>query len=372
MKTVVIDARMYGLEHAGIGRYVLNLVKEIGQLEEKRLRFSLIVSQKKLGPIKEELGEGFDYFPANSSHYSFNEQFEIPLILKKIKPDLIHFPHFNASLFWSGNFVVTIHDLIKHYFKGKKTTTRTPFFYWAKYLGYRLQINHSLKKSKLIFTPSDFWKEKLTQDFNLAPEKIIVTHEAVESKFLKLAQNKKGEILKKMPFFIYTGSVYPHKNLEILLKALKKISQVKLLIVSSRNVFTQRLNQTVKKFGLEKRVVFLGFVEDEKLIGLYQRAAALVQPSLMEGFGLTGLEAMAAGCPVLSSKSSCLPEIYGRAALYFNPLEVNDLEEKLRRILKSKKLRRKLIKKGKKQVEKYSWKKTAQETIEGYKKVLGL
>jgi len=377
MKKIVIDARMYGLEHAGIGRYVTNLLKGISKLKETDLSFSLLVLKEKLTEIKADLGNQFKYFPVKSKHYSFWEQIEIPLILQRIKPDLVHFPHFNASIFYSGKFVVTIHDLIKHYFRGKETTTRKPWLYWLKYLAYRLEVGFSLKKSKLIFVPSDFWRNRLIKDFDIAKEKIIVTSEAVDPKIIISSNNrnnKKSIFLNtfsvKKPFFIYTGSVYPHKNIERLLSAIKKIDQVQLAIVSSRNFFTQRLTNRVKKMGLEQRVKLLGFVNDQDLVHLYRKAEALVQPSLMEGFGLTGLEAMTADCPVLSSNSSCLPEVYGQAALYFNPLDVNDITDKLRLILGNKKLKKKLIKKGREQVKKYSWKKTAKETVKGYKKVL--
>lgn len=374
MKKIVIDARMYGLEHAGIGRYVTNLLKAIGQLKERNFSFSLLVLKEKLVEIKTDLGNRFEYFPVRSKHYHLWEQIEIPLVLNRIKPDLVHFPHFNASIFYRGKFVVTIHDLIKHYFRGKETTTRKVWLYWLKYCAYRLQMRFSLKKSKLIFVPSIFWQDKLIKDFAIAKKKIMVTQEAVAPEIIKSANNKKAvspkELPIKEPFFIYLGSVYPHKNLERLLLAIKKIGSAQLAIVSSRNFFSQRLSNRAKKMGLENKVKLLGFVNDQALIHLYQRAEALVQPSLMEGFGLTGLEAMTAGCPVLSSNSSCLPEVYGQAALYFDPLDVNDIANKLKLILKNKKLKDELIKKGRRQVKKYSWEKTARETLQGYKKVL--
>jgi len=374
MKKVVIDARMYGLEHAGIGRYVTNLLKGIAQLKEKRLSFSFLVLKEKEDRIRTDLGERFEYLPVKSGHYSFREQIEIPLVLKRAQPDLVHFPHFNASIFYQGDFVVTIHDLIKHYFKGRETTTRTPILYWPKYWAYRFQVRLSLKRSRLIFVPTVFWQNKLVDNFAVPKKKIIVTSEAVDPQIINVVNSPKDLSLKrfslKKPFFIYTGSVYPHKNIERLLLALKRFNRAQLAIASSRNFFTDRLMTRVKKMGLEKRVRLLGFVDDQNLIRLYQKAEALIQPSLMEGFGLTGLEAMAAGCPVLSSDSSCLPEVYGRAALYFDPLDVNDIADKLALILKNKKLRGRLIKEGKRRVKKYSWEKTVRKTVKGYLEVL--
>ncbi len=115
---------------------------------------------------------------------------------------------------------------------------------------------------------------------------------------------------------------------------------------------------------------FVGFVPDEELMILYQEAEAFVLPSLLEGFGLIGLEAMAVGCPVLASDIPVLKEIYGEAALYFDPKNVNDIAKKIKQIIDDQKLREKLKKLGRGQVKKYSWQKTAQETIKVYQEVL--
>ncbi len=372
---VVIDARMYGLEHAGIGRYVMNLLREIKK-QKPKTKIILLVKKEKLEGVKSELGADFEYWPVKSRHYSLAEQLEIPWVLRKIKPDLVHFPHFNIALFWSGDLVVTIHDLIKHYFRGRETTTHSPWLYWPKYWSYRFLVGLALRRSRLIFTPSRYWRKKLISDFGLDPDKVIVTYEAVDPEFFRLIQQQSSVNLiptvPQEPFLIYTGSVYPHKNIERLLLALKKIPQLKLAVACSRSVFLDRVTHLVARLGLGSRVVFLGFVADQKLVALYRRALALVQPSLMEGFGLTGLEAMAVGCPVLAARASCLPEIYGPAALYFNPLDPEDIAKKIKRILTDEQLRKKLIKLGGVQVKKYSWHKTAQKTLIGYQKALRL
>lgn len=366
---VVIDARMYGLEHAGIGRYVMNLLRNF-QFSNSNFQFILLVKRERLEKIKNELGPNFEYFPVRSRHYSLAEQVELPLVLKKINPDLVHFPHFNIPVLWPKKFVVTIHDLIKHYFRGKETTTKASWCYWPKYWSYRLLVNLALKRATVIFTPSHYWRKKLITDFGVNEEKIIVTYEAVDPLFLNLAKNQLPETREKFhlrgPFLIYTGSVYPHKNITRLLLALKMVPKVKLVIACSRSVFTERLGKLVDHLGLGPRVIFLGFIQDQDLVGLYQQTIALVQPSLMEGFGLTGLEAMAVGCPVLAARASCLPEIYASAALYFDPLNPNDLAEKIRMVLADQRLRKNLINQGRLQVKKYSWQKTAQETLAGY------
>ncbi|MBU2592714.1 MAG: glycosyltransferase family 1 protein [Patescibacteria group bacterium] len=374
-KRIVFDARMYGLKHAGIGRYVANLLSAIKKINPPHFSFTLLSTKDLASQLNKNFGSCFDLITVEAKHYSLKEQWLVPSVLSKLNPDLVHFPHFNSPLLYRGKFVVTIHDLIKHYFRGKQTTTKSPFFYWPKYFGYRAQVAFSLRHSSHIFVPSFFWKKKLVSDFGIDPQKITVTYEAVDPEFLNLTHRSgedkfQGEFFQN-PFLIYTGSVYPHKNLAIVLEALKKMTGINLAVVCSRSVFTERMEDLVKRFNLEKRVKFLGFVEDRNLVPLYRKATALIQPSLMEGFGLTGLEAMATGCPVVSSDSSCLPEVYGQAALYFNPKDVADLSGKVKLLLAKSCLKKRLTAQGKKQVAKYSWSKTAEETLATYQKVLG-
>lgn len=372
MKRIVFDARMYGLEHAGIGRYILSLLRKF---EIRKFEMFLLVKKEKLEEVKQDLGDGFEYVPVKARHYSLFEQVEIPWVLRKLNPDLVHFPHFNAPILWRKNFVVTIHDLIKHYFTGKETTTRAVWLYRLKHLGYKIQINHALYNSKLIFVPSNFWKEKLSEDFDVPRKRVIVTPEAVEPIYQRKLSAKgrraSGPKLKQ-PYLIYTGSVYPHKNIEIVFKALKQLPNIQFGIACSRSVFTDRVERKANEMGLANQVKFLGFVSDKDLIPLYQKAIALVQPSLMEGFGLTGLEAMAAGCPVIAANASCLPEVYGQAGVYFDPYDSRDLLEKIEKVKNNDKLRQELISKGKTQVKKYSWQKTADLTLKGYERALKL
>ncbi len=122
--------------------------------------------------------------------------------------------------------------------------------------------------------------------------------------------------------------------------------------------------------GLQEQVEFLGFLADSQFKKVYQQALALIHPSLMEGFSLTGLEAMALNCPVISSNSSCLPEIYGKSVLYFDPNNVQELVSQIKKLRSSKKIRLKLIKLGHRQVAKYSWTNTAQKTLAVYQQSL--
>jgi len=125
------------------------------------------------------------------------------------------------------------------------------------------------------------------------------------------------------------------------------------------------------KAGLNYDLILsTGFVSEEELDKLYTNAALFVFPSLSEGFGLPPLEAMARGVPVVSSGVACLPEILGEAAIYFNPLDINDIAAKIKNTLSDDRARKNLIQKGFERVKKYNWEKMARETLKVYQSVL--
>lgn len=373
--SIVIDARMYGLEHAGIGRYVMNLVHQL-EREDKKNHYFLFLRKKYYRNLDFK-NPRFKKILVEISHYSFKEQLLLPGILKKIKPDLVHFPHFNVPIFWQGKYIVTIHDLIKHQSKGTETTTRLPFLYWPKYVFYRLIVFLAIKRAKKIITPSNWWKKELIKRYNLKPNKITVTYEGADE-FLNKKLTKGPKLLKEYsitkPFVIYTGNLYPHKNVLRLVKAIALLNQtnkkqLSLVIACARDIFMERFKKEIENIKRDIQVVLAGFVPTEDLIALYQEAEAFVTPSLLEGFGLPGLEAMSSGTPVIASKASCLPEIYGEAAVYFNPLNVNDIAKKIKELVGNEKKRQVLIQKGFEQVKKYSWQKMAKETLKVYQKI---
>ncbi len=373
MKKVVIDARMYGSKHAGIGRYVKNLIQNLSL--EKEIEFILLVRKDDQQQIKNELGsKKFKLVIAEARHYSLKEQIILPIVLNKINPDLFHVPHFNAPIFWFGKTVVTVHDMIMHYSTGLQTTTRSKFLYWPKQLLYRLVFYLAVKKAQKIIVPSNFWKKKLRDRYGFKSEKIAVTYEGADE-WQELRPNKSLVIKARNPFAVYTGSAYPHKNLERLFLAVKILNEEQktpfdLYVSSGRSVFLKRLEKLSQSLRVWGYVRFLGFVDDQDLAAYYQKAVCLVQPSLLEGFGLTGLEAMMIGCPVLAADASCLPEVYESAALYFDPHDSQEMAEKIKTLVNNPELREKLRQLGFAQAKKYSWQKMAKETLSLYLNLL--
>jgi glycosyltransferase involved in cell wall biosynthesis len=317
------------------------------------------------------------------------EQLLLPFLLNKLKPDIVHFPHFNVPILWRGKFVVTIHDLIKHYSRGMETTTRHPWIYLIKYWGYKLVIKMAIEKAEKIIVPSNYVKKQIKSFYPKVAKKIQVTHEGIDEKFknlkpirqladqsLKLIDAALSKYNIKQPFIIYVGNAYPHKNLRRLILAVKMWNQsvttpsqqkVSLVISCSRDIFLDRLRAEVENFKAKDFINLTGFITDEDMPTIYSQAQAFVSASVMEGFGLPALEAMSVGCPVICSDIPVFREIYGNVVTYFNPYEADDIREKIGQVLALSKTQREKLKQGyKKQIKQYSWKRTAEETLKIY------
>lgn len=360
-----IDARLYGVTHTGIGRYVQNLCLELGKIDKENTYLIF-------GPedIKKDIKDfnNFVHIPLNTKVYSFAEQIFNPILFNSYHLDLLHVPHLNIPILYPGKMVVTIHDLIKHLSVGVKTSTYNFLIYYFKHFVYKLVVLVAVVRAKKIITPTNYWKDYLLKHFPKKTSEIVVTYEGVASNLSSDSKLSPPEIISKYnlekPFVIYTGNLYPHKNVESLVKAIEMFNglhnhQLKLAIICAKSIFRDRL-----KVGNDVKV--LGLVSDEEMSVLYKEAIALIQPSFIEGFGLTGLEAMSMSLPVISSNASCLPEVYQDAALYFDPHNVDELVSSLHAVLTSKDLRDSLIAKGLKRVKFFSWGKMAKETLDVY------
>ncbi len=318
-----------------------------------------------------------EFFPENE--YTFFSRGE------KLDKDieLVHYPYFEPfflTLPFSEKYkrVVTVHDLTplvfpEHFPSGIKGKIK-----W--------QIQKSnLLKSNIVLTDSHSSKKDINKYAGIVAEKIDVAYLAAGGEFRKLEiGNWKLEIRDKykLPkqFILYVGDVTWNKNLPRFIKAVSGID-VPLVLVGKTltetnfdkfNSWNQDLLETQKLISENNKITALGFVTTDDLVRLYNSASVFVMPSLYEGFGLPILEAMQSGCPVITSREGSLPEVAGEAAHYVDAYNTKSIAEGINEVFENSKLQTKLSEKGLDQAKKFTWKNTAEKTIEVYKRVVNI
>lgn len=367
-----IDGRL--INESGIGRYIRNLLENLALIDKTNDYFILL---KRRDVNKFHFGENFKNIEADSNWYSVSEQIKLPRLLNSLKLDLVHFPHFNVPVLFKGKFIVTIHDLIHQHFTMSRSTTLDPLTYKVKQFGYKKVFNFAVKKSERILVPSGFVKSQLKNEWGVDDKKITVTPEGVDENIFKLkskqSKNLQLKILGKIgiiaPYVFYVGNAHPHKNVEGLIKAFRKIKQsrpeLKLVLAGADHYFWKRIKNEYK----DSEIIYTGFVTDEVLVALFSNAVCFVMPSFEEGFGIPILESFSCSCPVVCSDIGALKEIGGAACVYFNPKDMSDIAQKIEKVFSNEKLRIEMIKKGEKRVGEFIWRKLAEQTLEIYNKV---
>lgn len=363
-KNIVLDAR---IRRSSTGRYVDRLLEHIQEVDEKNAYTVLLQP----GDPWQPKNPNFNTVKSKYPQFSFNPLHQIGFAwqLYRLKPDLTHFPMNQQPIFFFGKTVTTTMDftMLRYTRPGKAPL---PVF-WLKMLGYRLLFWWSNRKSTQIITISNYVKSELAQKYIFSRGKTTTTHCASEPPLSGKPQKPHNVDGK----FIFTvGTAFPHKNLDRLIEAFEIIQtsqpELKLVLAGKREYYYELLEEFANKSPARKNIIFAGFVSDEELKWLYENASAYVFPSLSEGFGLPGLEAMAHGCPVVSSNATTLPEVNGDAAHYFDPEDINDIATKILDVITDENLRKELVKKGHEQLQKFSWRKMAEQTLEVYKKAL--
>lgn len=376
---ILIDGRFLGPEGTGIGRYTEKLLENLQVID--RVNEYWVMLRADNFELFQPTNPNFRKVLADAKWYTVKEQLLIPKVLLSIKPDLVHFPHFNIPVTYPGKYVVTIHDLIKSDFASQASSTRTPLVYWAKHFVYERVVRLAARRARKVIVPTNTIKDKVIKQLGTSESKINVTYEAADEKFFAWGEvSLSGQDVKKVlnkyqvkkPFIIYVGNAYPYKNLDRLLEALKLLPGNLILInPSPRSIFRERLGEKARIEGLSNRVVLPGYVPDEDLAVLYRAAEAYVFPTLSEGFGIPPLEAMASRLPVVCSDIPVLREVCGDNALYFDPLNVEDIASKITQVLGDKKLRQTLVGEGLERAKQFSWRKMAAQTLKIYEEVAG-
>jgi len=316
------------------------------------------------------------YFP-NNKYTLFIRGQKLP---KDI--DLVHYPYFEPffltlPVFSKYKTVVTVHDLTplvfpKEFPKGVKGKVK-----------WEIQ-KRALKRVDGIITDSVSSKNDIVKHVGISANKIYMVYLAAGEEFKKIQNSKvKSQKLQDkygIPdrFVLYVGDVTWNKNLPRLVEAIKRINLTLVMVGSALvqkefdrlNPWNQDLLEVQKLAEGDKRIIRLGFVPQEDLVLLYNTATVFAMPSLYEGFGLPILEAMSCGCPVVTAKEGSIQEVAGDAAYYVSAYDTNSIADGIREIFFNQKLQKQLSQKGFMQEKKFSWKKTAEDTVRAYERIL--
>jgi glycosyltransferase involved in cell wall biosynthesis len=316
------------------------------------------------------------YYPQHS-YVFFNRGEKIPYDV-----DIVHFPYFEPfflarPIYKEFKTIVTVHDLTPLVFPKEFPKGIKGWFKW------QMQKN-ALSKTEGIITDSNSSKKDIVKYVGVLENKISVIYLAASESFVSAERNDRlvKEIKNKYKlydnFCLYVGDVTWNKNLPRLLKAIKKVNIPLVMIgqaltstdYDKKNSWNKDLVVVQKLASENKNIKSLGFVSSEELTQIYKMANLLVMPSLYEGFGLPVLEAMASGTPVVASREGSLEEVCDNAAYFVDARSEDSIAYGIKKVFADKKIRQELSKKGKENALKFSWQKTAAETIGAYRKAL--
>jgi glycosyltransferase involved in cell wall biosynthesis len=362
---IALDIRKF--HDFGIGTYIRNL---LAFLEIQSGHELLLVASPELSE-KVRPSPNSRIVVNSSPKYSVRELFTVSREVNRKGYDLFHAPHYTYPYGIREKGVVTIHDLIhlrfpQHFSRGQRLYARAI-------------IGHACRSADAVVVDSEFTKKDLLKTFRIPEEKIHTIHLGVGSMYRPSeAPTELGASHTALgitrPYILYVGSLKPHKNVPLLLKAFGQIRRdvdVQLVLAGEKLDAYPELRVLRDRLMLGRDMVVAAGTNQTDLISLYQHASALVMPSLYEGFGLPLVEAMACGVPVVGSRATSIPEVVGDAGVLIDPFDVGDLASALLRVLNDEGLRETLRVCGLHRASQFTWERCGEKTLQLYELVVG-
>jgi glycosyltransferase involved in cell wall biosynthesis len=359
-------------ERAGVGHYTFHLVDALLKQDRKNhyvLYFSHLMPREISNYFRHPnvtirwwpLSRYRRYLPFLYSHLLLSA------VLGRDRIDVFHAPANIMPLTYRGKTVVTLHDLAIY---------KNPDWFPAQQVSTRILVPQSLRKASRVIAVSEATKRDAIRQFGLNRDKIDVVYEAADTNLLKLRDShtdirKKFDLPEK--FVLYVGTLEPRKDVPTLIQAWQRYrsktkSNVVLAIAGGIGLHGQETIRMIRSLGAKSGIMYLGYISHNHKVLLMRAAQAFVFPSRYEGFGLPVLEAMQLGTPVITTNVSSLPEVAGTGALLVKPGNIQELAQAIQRVMSSASTREKMSRAGREQAKRFSWAKTARETLAVYKK----
>ncbi len=358
MKRIGIDARK--IDDFGIGTYIRCLLEQY-LAQAAPYQFVLFGPPDRLRGLFQS---AFEIVPFQATSYSLIEQWELPRLIDRTRLDLFHSPHYVTPIFTACPLVVTIHDLIH-----LRRDVRPGFKNWLVSKYARPLIHLAVRKARQVITVSHFSKADIEREFPAAVDKTKAIHNGILRPVGPRLNESELQLFREhrnllQPLVLFVGNPMPHKNLEGVFAAVQIASDrgcpVSLALAGCQP-------GKLARFGtLPPRVSVLGYLSNEDLHKLYCAADVLILPSLYEGFGLTIVEAMAAGLPVITSNVTSMPEIAGNAAITIDPRDYASIADALIRVIREPSVKQTMITKGRLRAADFSWEVSAEQHLAAY------
>ncbi len=380
MARIGIDARYMENEQTGIGRYSYNLTQHLLR-QDRRNTYAVFIRSDYNGPLPE--GENVDYLRVPYPPVSLSSLVAMSRRVRAVGPDLWH-AHFPiAPLCPGAPTVVTVHDLQP--LRVPSLGARRPLPLRAAYRAYYpLVYRLTLSRARAVVAVSEATAREVRQVFGLPRERIRVIHEALDERFLEAGHGDASdggtdtEELEGLPerFLLYVGATLPHKNLGNLLRGFARALErpenrdLFLVIAGRPSRFEEDWIETARRLGVEDRVRRVGYVRQKDLPRLYGRASLLLHLPRYEGFGFPPLEAMKFGLPVIAADHGSLPEVVGSAGILVDPDDIEGIAAAISDVLGRREIRDRLVREGTRNLERFSWRRAAGETLEIYREIL--
>ncbi len=362
-----IDCRLHYYNRTGIGHYIRNLIREFPESANTEMELVLLQSRREREALLQapRMRCRRVFTPA---HHPVERWFLAAEIAAQ-RLDVLHSPDHVAPKRTGWESVVTIHDLcfLAH-----------PEAYDSASLLYYTQVFRTLPRTAKVITVSEFTRHEVLNRISIAPEKVITVYEAVDPAYYTRTEADCEHIRRRLgisePYILVVGTIEARKNLERVIEAyavLPRRDRPQLVFAGGRGYQYENVLEAVQGHRLQDQVKFLGFVDDAELPMLYSGAVCLLFPSLYEGFGLPILEAMACGCPVITSNFGSMAEVAGDAAILVDPNSAAAIAQGISSLLSDTALRDGMNARGHARVKQFSWRTAAQQTLAVYREAAG-
>ena len=368
---IAIDATGAVGKRTGVGIYIYNLVEQLSKLDKDNdyLLYLNYFRPGKTNPFKNNLRAATNRIPARVQRFLQNNC-RLPIEIFTGKIDLFHGPNYFIPPS-KAKRIVTIHDLTFLRYPG--TMVAGDAAYYGKY------VPKSIEQADHVITISNSTKNGLVEKLGVPEEKITVTHLAAGKEFKPIEDRALiDKVLEKYnlepEFMLTVCTLEPRKNLITLIKTLDilkkrgKLNQ-KLVVVGGSGWKNEALFSEINRLNLQEDIILPGYINQADLPYLYNACSVFLFPSFYEGFGIPPLEALSCSAPSICSNTSSIPEVVGDAAILIEPKNAELWAEKIANLLDNPSLQKELKQKGPLQAGKFSWEKTAKETLEVYKKL---